>query len=265
MRQALVKLQIAIVSGESGPAVALVGSDRVLTDAVDAGSEDGTFVDVFRAVASGESGRARASVVADAVNARTAILARVGRSAVVDILQAEMSSESGGTTALVAVDEVETLFTVDALHRETFVDVVFTVHSLETYYDEEKKEFIDTDSRFVRSVIGRLFNTWKALAVEIRLGSSCDAAGAILAGRTGASVKFFLTMATHKFRRADAGVIGDLIDARAVIPAQVGQTVVAVDLAPFTWTPTKKQNNRKSINKSRFIGSRDERKKSKNT
>ena len=154
MRQAFVKFQIAIVARKSRPAITLVRSylifiriinrklfeinsnystDGVLTDAVDAGSEDVTFVDVFGAVASGESWRAGTRVVADAINARTAILAGIGRSAVVDVLQAKMSSESGGTATLVAVDQIETLFAVDALNRETFVDVVFAVHSLETF------------------------------------------------------------------------------------------------------------------------------------
>ena len=154
MRQAFVKFQIAIVARKSRPAITLVRSylifiriinrklfeinsnystDGVLTDAVDAGSEDVTFVDVFGAIASGESWRTGTRVVADAINARTAILAGIGRSAVVDVLQAKVSSESGGAATLVAVDQIETLFAVDALNRETFVDVVFAVHSLETF------------------------------------------------------------------------------------------------------------------------------------
>lgn len=40
-------------------------------------------------------------------------------------------------------------------------------------------------------------------------------------------------MATHEFGWTRAGVIGHLIDASAVIAAQIGQTVVPIDLASF--------------------------------
>ena len=88
--------------------------------------------------------------------------------------------------------------------------------------------------------------TWKAFAVEIRLGSRGDTTGAILARRTGAGIKFFLTMASHEFTRAETRVIGHLIDARPVIPAQIGQAVVAVDLASFTCVQRRTRRKKKT-------------------
>lgn len=102
-----------------------------MTDAVDARLEDGALVNVLGAVATSEAGRARAGVVADAIDARATVLARVGH-AVVDVLRAEVAGESDRTAALVAVDQIETLFPVHALDRETLVDVVLAVHSLES-------------------------------------------------------------------------------------------------------------------------------------
>lgn len=102
-----------------------------MTNAVDAGLEDGALVNVLRAVAAGEAGRAGAGVVADAVDARAAVLARVGH-AVVDVLRAEVAGEADRTAALVAVDQIETLLAVYALDRETLVNVVLAVHSLES-------------------------------------------------------------------------------------------------------------------------------------
>ena len=61
-----------------------------------------------------------------------------------------------------------------------------------------------------------------------------DAAGAVLARRTGAGVEVLLTVPTHERRWADASVVGHLIDARGVVAAQVGFAVVVVHLAPFT-------------------------------
>lgn len=107
-------------------------TDCVLTDAVDARSEDGTLVDVFRTITTGESWRAGAGVVPDAVDTRAAILARIGRRAIIDVLLAEVAGESYWASAFVAVDQIETLFAVDARHRETFVDVALAVNALET-------------------------------------------------------------------------------------------------------------------------------------
>lgn len=102
-----------------------------MTNAVDARFEDGAFVDVFRAIASSETRRAGASVVANAIDAGSTVLARIGH-AVVDVLQAEVASESSGATAFVAVNQIETLFAIHALDGETLVDVILAVHSLET-------------------------------------------------------------------------------------------------------------------------------------
>ena len=58
----------------------------------DAEPEDGAFVDAFGTIATEESWRARTcAAVADAVNARTAIGAGIGRSAIVDFLHAKVS------------------------------------------------------------------------------------------------------------------------------------------------------------------------------
>ncbi len=75
------------------------------------------------------------------------------------------------------------------------------------------------------------------------LGSSGDATGAILARQTGTGVEFFLTVAAHEIVRTDASVIGHLIDARAIIAAQVGQTVVPIHFATFTFKRRKKIKN----------------------
>lgn len=93
MGEALVELQVAVISGESGPTVALVRADRVLTDAVDARLQDAALVHVTLAVAAGESFGARARVVAHGVDARPTVLARVVH-AVVDVVQAQRSGES---------------------------------------------------------------------------------------------------------------------------------------------------------------------------
>lgn len=91
-------------------------TDGVLTDAVDARSEDGTLVDVFGTIAAGESRWARTGVVAYAVDTRAAILTGIGWRAIVDVLQTEMSSESDRTATFVAVDQIETLFTIGTLN-----------------------------------------------------------------------------------------------------------------------------------------------------
>lgn len=87
-------------------------------------------------------------------------------------------------------------------------------------------------------------HTGQTFAVEIRLGSCRDATGTVLTGGTGASVKFLLAMASHEFRRANARVIGHLIDTRAVILADVGQTIIPVDFAPFTCPTQRTQKSR---------------------
>jgi hypothetical protein len=51
---------------------------------------------------------------------------------IVDVLLAEMTGESDWTTAFVSVDYIETLFAIDTLDGETFVNVVLAVHSLES-------------------------------------------------------------------------------------------------------------------------------------
>jgi hypothetical protein len=43
-----------------------------------------------------------------------------------------MTGESDWTTAFVSVDYIETLFAIDTLDGETFVNVVLAVHSLES-------------------------------------------------------------------------------------------------------------------------------------
>lgn len=163
MRQAFVKFQIAIVTRESRSTVALIRScfkfslfelnsneikinrlndtDGVLTDAVDARSEDGTLVDVLGTIAAGESRWARAGVVAYAVDTRATVLTRIGRCAVVDVLQTEMSGESERTATFVTVDQVETLFTVSTLNGEAFVDITFAKDSFETWW-WRRKSFI---------------------------------------------------------------------------------------------------------------------------
>jgi hypothetical protein len=88
---------------------------------------------------------------------------------------------------------------------------------------------------------GKHSNTWEAFAVEIVLGSSGDATGAILARQSGTGVEFFFAMAAHELGRTDASVIGHLIDARAVIATQVGQTVVPIHLATFAFKRKIKQ------------------------
>lgn len=52
MGQAFVELQIAVVTGETGTAVALVGSQRVFTDAIIAKSIHVAFIDIFFAIMS---------------------------------------------------------------------------------------------------------------------------------------------------------------------------------------------------------------------
>ena len=53
-------------------------------------------------------------------------------------------------------------------------------------------------------------------------------------------------MAAHEFRRAKTSVIGHLIDARAVIPAQVGQAIIPVHLTAFAFSIKTKQKQNES-------------------
>ena len=131
MRETLVKLQVAVVAGESRPAVALIGSDGVLTDAVDARLQDAALVHVALAVAPGESLRAGARVVGHGVDARPSVLARIVH-AVVDVVQAQSSGESQRAAALEAVDQIEALLPFRALDGEALVDVVLAVEALVT-------------------------------------------------------------------------------------------------------------------------------------
>ena len=121
-------------------------TDGILTDAVDARTQDGALVNVILTMAAGEALQTRARVVADAVDAGGSVLARI-LGAFVDVLLAHGSGESDRTPALVAVDQIETLFAIRALDRETFVDVVLAVKSFESCPSADRKASVNVKVR----------------------------------------------------------------------------------------------------------------------
>ena len=82
-----------------------------MTNSVDTRPQNGALVDVVLAVATGETLQARAGVVADSVDARSSVLARIF-GALVYVLEAHGSGKSDWAAALVTVDQVETLLAV---------------------------------------------------------------------------------------------------------------------------------------------------------